>query len=41
LPEHVFDAPHDLWIKIMRHISMSQMIEALNIKHVPVDPSLN
>jgi putative transcriptional regulator len=40
-PEHVFDAPHDLWVKIMRQISTSQMIEALNIKHVPADPSLN
>lgn len=40
-PEYVFDAPHDVWHKIIRQISTSQMIEALNIKHVPVDPSLN
>ncbi|HEV2969582.1 MAG TPA: YqgE/AlgH family protein [Pirellulales bacterium] len=40
-PEHAFDAPHDIWLKIMRQISTSQMISALNIKHVPADPSLN
>jgi putative transcriptional regulator len=40
-PEQLFDAPHDLWLKIMRQISNSQMIEVLNIKHVPADPSLN
>ncbi len=40
-PEQVFDAPHDLWHKIMRQISTMQMIEALQIKHVPADPSLN
>jgi putative transcriptional regulator len=40
-PEQLFDAPHDIWLKIMRQISTSQMISALNIKHVPADPSLN
>ncbi len=39
--EQVFDAPQDLWVKITRQISTSQMIAALNIKHVPADPSLN
>ena len=40
-PEQVFDAPHDLWLRVMRQISTSQLIEALQIKHVPADPSLN
>ena len=35
------DAPHDVWLRIMRQISTSQMIETLGIKHVPADPSLN
>ncbi len=39
--DEVFDEPHDLWLKVTRRISTTQMIAALNIKHVPADPSLN
>jgi putative transcriptional regulator len=39
--ELTFEAPHDLWLKLLRQISTSQMISDLHIKHVPADPSLN
>jgi len=40
-PEQIFDSPHDLWIQLTRRIAGSRMLSALNIKHVPADPSLN
>ena len=39
--ESTFDAPDELWNKIMRRISTSRLISDLNIRHVPPDPSLN
>ncbi len=39
--ELVFDSPQDLWVKVTRQISTTKMLAALNIKHVPADPSLN
>jgi putative transcriptional regulator len=40
-PEHVFYKEADLWKKLTRSMASSTLFEALKIKHVPDDPSLN
>jgi Uncharacterized ACR, COG1678 len=39
--EHVFCDEETAWEKITRHILGRQMIDTLNIKHVPKDPGMN
>lgn len=40
-PEHIFDVEGDLWEKVTGEIIGSKIISALNIRHVPDDPSMN
>ncbi len=39
--EQIFGPPDDLWMQLYRQINGSLILSALNIKHVPADPSLN
>lgn len=39
--EQVFGAVEDLWQELTKHVLSGVFLSALNIKHVPPDPSLN
>ena len=39
--DQVFDDDADLWKKVAQHIGESVLTSALNIKHVPKNPSVN
>jgi putative transcriptional regulator len=39
--DHVFPGDEHLWERVLRQITGAAIIEALRIKHVPEDPSLN
>lgn len=39
--DDVFDAPEDLWQRLMQRAVAGVLPEMLGIKHIPLDPSLN
>ena len=39
--ELIFDADDGLWERVLKAIGRTTLVEALKLKHVPEDPSVN
>jgi putative transcriptional regulator len=41
LERHVFAADEEMWERVLQEIAGNEVLDALKIKHVPPDPSMN
>jgi len=40
-PDHVFGDDPDLWQRVLKQVAQGQLFSAINVKHIPPDPSMN